>query len=113
MKAQCSHCGHTQTLKRASKRRTSEKEKDLFQCSSCHRYSPISPIYDSGVNKSKRIGMNEKDPLVEIASNLIRKGLEKLGFIEPEPEPKKEEPPPQPKKETPSWMDKPLPNRPN
>jgi len=35
--------------------------------------------------------MNEKNPLVEIASDLILKGLKKLGFIEPEPEPKKEE----------------------
>jgi hypothetical protein len=54
--------------------------------------------------------MNKKDPIVEIASN-IRKVLEKLGLIEPEP--KKEKPPPRPKKETPSYLDKPLPNRPN
>jgi hypothetical protein len=89
MKAVCQYCGHIQTLKRALKRRTSTKGEDLFQCSSCHRYSPISPIHDSGVNKSNGIGTNEKDPIVEIASNLIRRGLEKLGLIETEREQKK------------------------
>ena len=90
-KAVCQYCGHVQILKKSLKRRVSTKGEDLFQCSRCHRYSPISPIHNKKVTSSKKMSMNEKNPLVEIASDLILKGLKKLGFIEPEPEPKKEE----------------------
>jgi len=130
MRVRCSFCGHVQTLRRASSRRTSQDGKRLFQCSNCHRYSPISenitqrsilvqrskhvddsdvdyalPI-DLGLVALHKLGIIKKETLKKIAG---RETLEKLGIIEkekPKEEPKKKEP-----EKEPFWG-KPLPNRP-
>jgi len=132
MRVRCSFCGHVQTLRKGSSRRISQDGKRLFQCSNCHRYSPISenttqrsigvqrskPIDDSGVDYDLpidlglvalyKLGIIKKETLKKIAG---RETLEKLGIIEkekPKEEPeKKEEPKPH------SVFGIPLPNRPS
>jgi len=89
MKVQCSYCGHFQTLRQASSRRTSQDGKELFQCSQCHRYSPISKTQVKQPVSSKAREEFE-DLLDQKTADLIRWGLEKVGIRIPRPKTREE-----------------------
>lgn len=77
MKVRCSHCGHTQTLRQASNRRTSEDGKELFQCSHCHRYSTI---YSNKTTTTPRQKTLESNPIDDFIIKSVVKGLRAFGF---------------------------------